>query len=99
VELHDRFPDKCRFVIESFRVIYHNEKIARDAGMSAEARLELHQTQSGPTMDKLQTWLRSQFSQKQVEPNAASAGQITILVQIVTVPEVMSVGETAVRNG
>ncbi|MBL8820675.1 MAG: IS66 family transposase [Planctomyces sp.] len=81
VELHDRFPDTCRFVIESFRVIYHNDKIARDTEMSAEARLELHQTQSKPTMDKLHSWLESQFDDKVVEPNSALGEAINYLLK------------------
>lgn len=81
VELYDRFPQECRHVIEAFKVIYHNDNIARDAKMSAEARLVLHQTQSKPTMDDLHAWLRRQFNDKLVEPNSALGDAINYLLK------------------
>ncbi len=81
VELHDRFPEECRHVIKAFRVIYHNDKIARDAEMSADARLALQQSQSKPTMDNLHVWLQRQLSDKLVEPNSALAAAINYLLK------------------
>ena len=81
VELYDRFPEECRYVIEAFKVIYHNDNVARDAEMSAEARLALHQTQSRPTMDDLHAWLRRQFDDKLVEPNSALGDAIKYLLK------------------
>ena len=81
VELHDRFPEECRHVIEAFKVIYHNDKVARDEKLSAEARLALHQTQSKPTMDNLHTWLLRQFKDKLVEPNSALGEAINYLLK------------------
>jgi transposase len=81
VELHDRFPAQCRYVIEAFRVIYHNDKVARQEQMSAEARLAWHQTRSRPTMDDLRTWLERQFDEKLVEPNSALGEAIRYLLK------------------
>lgn len=81
VELHDRFPEECRYVIEAFKVIYHNDNVARDAEMSAEARLALHQTQSKPTMDDLHAWLKRQLNDKLVEPNSALGDAIKYLLK------------------
>lgn len=81
VELYDRFPEECRHVIKAFRVIYHNDKIARDTGMSADERLGLHQTQSQPTMDNLHVWLQRQLSEKLVEPNSALGDAINYLLK------------------
>jgi transposase len=81
VELHDRFPEECRHVIEAFKVIYHNDKVARDEKLSAEARLALHQSQSKPVMDDLQAWLRRQINDKQVEPNSALGEAIHYLLK------------------
>jgi transposase len=81
VELHDRFPEECRHVIEAFKVIYHNDKVARDEKLSAEARLALHQTQSQPTMDHLQAWLQRQLNDKLVEPNSALGEAINYLLK------------------
>ena len=38
IEIHDRFPAERRHVIEAFKVIYHNDKIAREENMSADER-------------------------------------------------------------
>lgn len=81
VELHDRFPAECRHVIEAFKVIYHNDKVARREQMSAQARLAWHQVQSKPAMDDLRTWLQRQFDEKLVEPNSALGGAITYLLK------------------
>ena len=81
VELYDRFPEKCRYVIEAFRVIYHNDNVARDAEMSAEARLVLHQTHSKPIMDELHAWLQRQLNDKLVEPNSALGDAINYLLK------------------
>ena len=53
VELYDRFPDECRYVIKALKVIYHNDQMAREEGLSAEQRLAYHHAHSKPTMDKL----------------------------------------------
>ena len=81
VELYDRFPEECRHVIEAFRVIYHNDNVARDPEMSAEARLVLHQTQSKPIMDDLHAWLRCQLNDKLVERNSAIGEAINYLLK------------------
>ncbi len=81
VELYDRFPEECRHVINAFRVIYHNDKVARDSEMSAHERLALHQTQSKPMMDNLHVWLQRQLSEKLVEPNSALGDAINYLLK------------------
>ena len=81
VGLHDRFPEECRYVIEAFKVIYHNDNVAHDAEMSAEARLVLHQTQSKPIMDDLHAWLSRQLNDKLVEPNSALGDAINYLLK------------------
>jgi transposase len=81
VELYDRFPEECRHVIEAFRVICHNDKVARDEGMCADTRLAWHQTHSTPTMDDLHSWLQRQFDDKLVEPNSALGEAINYLLK------------------
>jgi hypothetical protein len=81
VELYDRFPDECRHVIEAFKVIYHNDKVAREEKMSVDARLAWHQAQSKPTMDDLHLWLQRQFDEKLVEPNSALGDAIKYLLK------------------
>lgn len=81
VELYDRFPEECRHVIEAFRVIYHNDKVAHEEKMSADARLAWHQTASQGTMDDLHSWLQRQFDEKRVEPNSALGDAIKYLLK------------------
>jgi hypothetical protein len=80
VDLYDRFPQECRHVIECLKVIYYNDKVARDEGMSAEQRLTHHQTHSKPTMEELQAWLQRQFDEKLVEPNSTLGEAIRYLL-------------------
>jgi hypothetical protein len=81
VDLYDRFTDECRYVIKAFKVIYYNDKVAREEGMSGEERLSYHQSHSKPTMDDLKVWLQRQFDEKLVEPNSALGEAINYLLK------------------
>ncbi len=81
VEIHDRFPEPCRHLLESLAVVYRVDAEARTRGLSPEARLRLHQEQSGPTMQQLHAWLSDQLEQKQAEPNSALGGAIRYLLR------------------
>ena len=81
VDLYDRFPDECRHVIEAFKVIYYNDKIACEKEMSTEERLAYHQTHSKQTMDELKDWLQRQFDEKRVEPNSTLGDAINYLLK------------------
>ena len=41
VEVHDRFPEPCRHLLESLAVVYRNDAVARERRLSPEARLRL----------------------------------------------------------
>jgi len=81
VEVYDRFPDECRYVIEAFKVVYFNDKVAREGEMSAEERLSHHQTHSQQAMDDLKAWMQRQFEEKLVEPNSALGEAINYLLK------------------
>ncbi len=81
VELYERFSDECQYVIEAFKVIFHNDKIAREQGMSPAERLAYHQSQSKETMDNLEVWMRRQFDEKLIEPNSAMGEAINYLLK------------------
>jgi transposase len=70
VDVVDSFPDECRYVLEALREVYHNDELARRQSLSVEARLRLHQSDSGPVMERLEGWLREQMDEKKVEPNS-----------------------------
>jgi len=64
------FPEECRIVLETFQKIYAIDKRAREEGLSAEQRLELHKVESKPALDALWAWMEEQRKSKQVEPNS-----------------------------
>jgi hypothetical protein len=76
VDVYDRFPEICRHLLESLAVVYRNDALARERGLSPEARLQLHQEASGPTMAALHDWLERQRGEKRAEPNSALGGAI-----------------------
>ena len=76
VEVADNFPQECRYVLETLRDVYRNDALAREQGLSPEERLAFHQTESGPIMDELKSWLKEQFEQRRVEPNSGLGGAI-----------------------
>ena len=76
VDIHDRFPEMCRHLLESLAVVYRNDAVARERGLTPEARLRFHQEASGPTMQELRDWLERQLGEKRTEPNSALGGAI-----------------------
>jgi len=53
VDIMGAFPKECQEVVASFVVIYRVEARCRAEALDSEARLKLHQTESGPEMDRL----------------------------------------------
>jgi hypothetical protein len=70
----DAFPEQCLFVIKILRDVYEHDAKTRQQKLSPEKRLDYHKEHSAPLMNELQEWLKSQFSDKLVEPNS-SLGQ------------------------
>ena len=79
VEVNERFPDQCRYVLEALETVYRNDAMARKNNLSAEERLIFHQTQSGPVMVELRDWLKRQFDERLVEPNSGLGTAIDYL--------------------
>jgi transposase len=70
VDVAAHFPEECRYVLETLRKVFHNDKIAREEELSAEQRLLLHQYESAPLMEELEQWMTQQFEERRVEPNS-----------------------------
>jgi transposase len=71
VDVFDRFPESCRYLLETLAVVYRHDAVAREKQLSAEARLRYHQETSQLVMDELHAWLKRQFDEKLTEPNSA----------------------------
>ena len=81
VEVYDRFPEECRYVLEALQVVYRNDGVARQTGMSPEARLQFHQQQSRPTIEQLHDWLTRQLDERLIEPNSALGSAIRYMLK------------------
>jgi transposase len=81
VDVAECFPDQCRYVLETLKVIYKNDAVARQQNLSPESRLRLHQAESGPVMAELHTWLTGQFDERLVEPNSALGKVISYMLK------------------
>ena len=55
--------------MERIGEIYRNEDVTK--GMSAEQRLEYHQTHSVEIMEELREWMEGEMAEKKVEPNSS----------------------------
>jgi hypothetical protein len=71
VDVASRFPEECRYVLESLRVVYRCDAEAKEKGLNPQERLGLHQAVSQPVMDELKAWFEKQIQDKRVEPNSA----------------------------
>jgi transposase len=81
VDVYDRFPEQCRYLLEALAVVYRNDASARERKMSPQARLEFHQQASQPTMQQLHAWLRRQLDDKLTEPNSALGSAIGYMLR------------------
>jgi hypothetical protein len=79
VEVYAAFPEEVAFVLESLRPVFATDRQAREDRLSPEARLLLHQQESGPRMQALQDWMTKQFAERRVEPNSGLGQAITYL--------------------
>lgn len=69
VDLVEFFPEATRRVIGDLRTVYKIDAEAREKQLRPEARLKLHQENSGPVMEKLKNWMETELAEKRVEPN------------------------------
>jgi transposase len=81
VDVYDRFPEQCRYLLEALAVVYRNDAEARKRQLSPEARLQFHQQESQPTMQQLHDWLTRQFDEKLTEPNSALGAAIGYMLR------------------
>jgi len=108
VDVFVNFPDPCRYVLETLAEVYKNDKIAKMQNMTADQRLHFHQTQSGPLMKDLKTWLNDQLDQKKAEPNSGLGQAIlymlnhwkplTLFLQVPGVPLDNNICERALKK-
>jgi transposase len=81
VDVYDRFPDQCRYLLEALAVVYRNDALARERALSPEARLRFHQEASRPTLQELHAWLNRQLDDKLAEPNSALGSAIRYMLR------------------
>ena len=70
VEVAARFPEPCRFVLETLAQVYRNDALCKERSLSATQRLIFHQTHSDALMSTLGEWMRDQIHNRKVEPNS-----------------------------
>jgi hypothetical protein len=70
VDIYDNFPDECAHVLKTLGKLYKNDADAREQNLTDDQRLALHQSKSGPLMEKLKEWFDVQFEEKKVELNS-----------------------------
>lgn len=80
-DVFDDFPEECGHVLESLAAVYYNDELSREQEMSAQQRLEFHQRESGPVMEKLHVWLARQLDDRLAEPNSALGVAISYRVK------------------
>jgi transposase len=81
VDVYDRFPEPCRYLLEALAVVYANEAEARQRRLAPEARLRWHQETSRPTLEQLHEWLTRQLDEKLTEPNSALGSAIRYMLK------------------
>lgn len=81
VDVVEYFPSEVKYVLECLKKVYQTDAEAKEQQLSPEARLKLHQEQSGPVMDELHRWLKAQLDEKRVEPNSSLGDAISYMLK------------------
>ncbi len=80
-DILENFPDECGYVIEKLGEVYRNDALAKKRAMSPEQRLIFHREKSGPIMDDLNKWMKSQLDGKRIEPNCGLGKAISYMLK------------------
>jgi transposase len=80
-DVAEAFPDEVRHVLERLKEVYRVDAQAKEAGLSPDERLRLHQRESGPVMDDLHIWLKAQLDERRVEPNSSLGQAISYMLK------------------
>ena len=81
VDVATSFPDPVRHVLEQFRIVFHNDAMARKEQQTPDQRLQFHKKNSGPVMEALQIWLKKQLDEHLVEPNSSLGKAIHYMIK------------------
>ncbi len=81
VQVADNFPAECRRVLETLREVYKNDALAKKRELPPAERLHFHQTESGPLMADLETWMKGQLAEHKVEPNSGLGDAIRYMLK------------------
>ncbi len=79
VEVENRFPEEVEHLLRELKEVYRNDAQAKREQLDPRARLAFHQSESGPIMAGLETWLRDQIEGGKVEPNSGLGQAITYM--------------------
>jgi len=74
-------PELCEHLLGEIGKVFANDATCRNDGLTGEARLALHQRESGPVMDGLRTWIEELCADKRVEPNSGLGGALRYLLE------------------
>ena len=81
VDVVEAFPVEVAYVLQCLKQVYQTDAQAQQQQLSPQERLKLHQVQSGPVMEQLQKWLKTQLDEKRVEPNSSLGGAIAYMLR------------------
>lgn len=81
VKIAPNFPEPCRHVLEALGEVYHQDRLAREQGLSRIERLQFHQKHSRPVMNDLHQWLEAQLKEHKVEPNSGLGKAIEYMLR------------------
>jgi transposase len=81
VQITPNFPKPCRHVLETLGEVYHQDRLAREQGLSGVERLHFHQQHSRPVMNDLHQWLEAQLKENQVEPNSGLGKALSYMLR------------------
>ena len=80
-DLYNEFREPCRYVVQQLAAVYHNDKEAHQLELSPEQRLVWHQVRSGPVMEALKKWMKTEVEELRIEPNSSLGSAINYMTK------------------
>ncbi|PIR23690.1 MAG: transposase [Deltaproteobacteria bacterium CG11_big_fil_rev_8_21_14_0_20_45_16] len=96
VEIESKYPDEVGWVLDTYALIWKADAVCKEKELNPEERLEYHQKNSLPAMEKIRTWCKEKLAADDFEENGGLGKAIKYflkhydrLIQFCVVPKAL----------
>ncbi|MCJ8305280.1 IS66 family transposase [Shewanella sp.] len=80
-DIEEQFPKDVTWILDTYAIIWANEKEVNDQKLNAKQRLEYHKVHSLPAMEALRTWAKNRYDSSDFEEHSIMGKAIKYLLR------------------